>query len=205
MGVLAIEVILEIPIALALIAEPPEEDVLNSPPRKRSERLLNYGILGRAAFIGTIEGILPVLFAFFLWSRGGWHLGLSTVNDPVLYAAGTTVVLVGIMLGQLGNVFSIRAGSRSILSSNPIKNKWILIGSAVMLLMLACIVYLPPLQSAFGTAPLASIDWVILLSVTLIVILLCETLKLPYKLNLRNKQPNANLNIALPMNNARKN
>ncbi|MGD0802898.1 MAG: cation-transporting P-type ATPase [Candidatus Bathyarchaeia archaeon] len=178
MGVLAIEVILEIPIALALIAEPPEEDIMDRPPRARDVRLLDYGILGRATFVGTIEGALPMLYAFVIWSRGGWHLGISTVNDPTLYAIGTTAVLAGIMLGQLGNVLSTRTGSHSILSSNPSRNKWIPAGIVAMLLLLLSIVYVPILQLVFGTAPLALYDWGIMFALALVILLIDEATKL---------------------------
>lgn len=178
MGVLAIEVILEIPIALALIAEPPEDDIMERPPRARDVRLLDYGILGRAAFVGTIEGALPMILAFMIWSRDGWHLGMSTVGDPTLYAIGTTAVLAGIMLGQLGNVLSTRTGSHSILSSSPVRNKWIPVGIVAMLLILFAIVYLPILQLAFGTAPLALPDWGIIFGLALVILLIDEATKL---------------------------
>jgi magnesium-transporting ATPase (P-type) len=119
-----------------------------------------------------------MLYAFVIWSRGGWHLGISTVNDPTLYAIGTTAVLAGIMLGQLGNVLSTRTGSHSILSSNPSRNKWIPAGIVAMLLLLLSIVYVPILQLVFGTAPLALYDWGIMFALALVILLIDEATKL---------------------------
>ena len=113
-----------------------------------------------------------------IWSRDGWHLGMSTVGDPTLYAIGTTAVLAGIMLGQLGNVLSTRTGSHSILSSSPVRNKWIPVGIVAMLLILFAIVYLPILQLAFGTAPLALPDWGIIFGLALVILLIDEATKL---------------------------
>jgi Ca2+-transporting ATPase len=175
--VLAIDLFLEIPVSLALIAEPPELDVMERPPRARGVRLMNVSTMSKAAFIGLIIGGSSVLAGFSVWSRGGWSLGSSSMADPVLYAMGTTVVMVGIMAGQLGNLLSVRTGNHSAFSSNPLRNRWIPLGIITQLVMMELIVYTPFLQPIFNTAALASSDWLILYALAPAVLLIGEIYK----------------------------
>jgi Ca2+-transporting ATPase len=175
--VLAIDLLLEIPVSLALITEPPESDVLDRPPRARSVKLMDGDTLGRAAIIGIIVGVFSVLYAFNVWGRGGWHYGSTTIIDPSVYAMGTTAVLVGIMAGQLGNLISTRVGLHSTLRSNPLSNRWIPIGIFVELMLLALMIYVPFLQPIFGTAALAPTDYLALSLLAPIVLFIDEVRK----------------------------
>jgi magnesium-transporting ATPase (P-type) len=175
--VLAIDLLLEIPVSLALIAEPPEPDVLERPPRARSIKLMGGETLGRAAIIGAIVGAVAVLYVFNVWGRGGWNYGSASISDPRVYAMGTTAVMVGIMAGQLGNLISTRVGLHSALRSNPLNNRWIPIGVLVELVLLALIIYAPFLQSIFGTAVLAPTDWLVLSLLAPAVLLIDEVRK----------------------------
>jgi magnesium-transporting ATPase (P-type) len=160
--VLVIDLILEIPVSLALIAEPPEPDIMLRQPRSRKTRLMSKFTIARSALIGCLVGCVCVLFAFSIWGTGGWRLGDSSLVDQNLYAMGTTAVLVGIMAGQLGNLLSTRTGLHSVFSSNPLKNVWIPLGILVQLVMLAAVVYAPFLQPIFGTAALKPEYWLYL-------------------------------------------
>ncbi len=175
--ILAIDLLLEIPVSLALITEPPESDVLERPPRARSVKLMGGETLGRAAIIGALVGAITVLYAFNVWGRGGWHYGAASITDPRVYAMGTTAVLVGIMAGQLGNLLSTRVGLHSAFKSNPLSNKWIPIGVLVELVLLALMVYAPFLQPIFGTAALAPADWLALFLLAPAVLIIDEVRK----------------------------
>jgi magnesium-transporting ATPase (P-type) len=175
--VLAIDLFLEIPVSLALIAEPPELDVMERPPRVRGVKLMDASTTSKAAFIGLIIGCSSVLACFSVWSRGGWSIGSSSMADPVLYATGTTVVMVGIMAGQLGNLLSARTGNHSAFSSNPLRNMWIPLGILAQLVMMELIVYTPFLQTIFGTAALISSDWLMLYALSPAVLLIGEIYK----------------------------
>jgi potassium/sodium efflux P-type ATPase len=175
--VLAIDLILEIPVSLALIAEPPEADVMERTPRARRIRLMDALTLSRAALIGVIIGVASMSIAFGIWEKGGWRFGESTIADPTLYALGTTAVLVGIMAGQFGNLLSTRTGLHSVLSSSPLRNRWIVIGVLAQIAMMAIIVYLPLLQQVFSTAPLAATEWVIIYTIAPIALIIAEIVK----------------------------
>jgi magnesium-transporting ATPase (P-type) len=175
--VLAIDLFLEIPVSLALVAEPPEHDVMERPPRARGVRLMDASTMSKAAFIGILIGCSSVIACFSVWGRGGWSIGSGSIADPVLYATGTTVVMVGIMAGQLGNLLSARTGNHSAFSSNPLRNRWIPLGILAQLIILELIVYAPFLQPIFGTAALTPSEWLMLYALAPAVLIIGEIYK----------------------------
>jgi P-type Ca2+ transporter type 2C len=179
--VLTIDLFLEIPVSLALIAEPPEPDVMNKKPRSWKAGLMSVSTIGRAALIGSIIGIACLLLAFHTWNAGGWKLGETTIADSRLYIVGTTVVLVGIMAGQLGNLISTRAGLHSFIRSNPLRNKWFIISIFVQLGMLFTIIYVQYLQPIFGTASLSLEQWLLIYLLAPVILLLEEIRKIVIK------------------------
>ncbi len=152
--VLAIDLAMDVLPSLALILEPPEPDVMMKPPRKTDTRLINVSTLLRGLYIGVFAAVVAIYLAFNVWGSSGWVLGQSTVSDAVIYARGTTVVMTGIMVGQLGNLFSARTSSISAFKLNLFRNRWILPGVLATFAILAAIVYVPFFQPLFGTAPL---------------------------------------------------
>jgi len=116
--------------------------------------------------------------AFNVWGSSGWVLGQSTVSDAVIYARGTTVVMTGIMMGQLGNLFSARTSSISAFRLNLFRNRWILPGVLATFGILAAIVYVPFLQPLFGTASLLPLDLLFLLLIAPAVLVMEELRKM---------------------------
>jgi magnesium-transporting ATPase (P-type) len=174
--VLAIDLGMDVLPSLALIMEPPEPDVMMKPPRKAGTRLINISTLLRGLYLGVIASTGAIYLAFSVWGSGGWVLGQSTVGDAAVYARGTTIVMAGIMMGQVGNLFSTRTSSLSAFRLSPSRNPWIARGVLVLFIVLAAIVYVPFLQSIFGTAPLLPSDLFFLL-LLIPVILLVEELR----------------------------
>jgi Ca2+-transporting ATPase len=175
--VLAIDLAMDVFPSLALIMEPPEPDVMDKPPRGLGSMLIGSGTLLRSLYVGGVIGTGCLLWALHTWTIGGWSFGQATVIDPIVYAKGTTVVLAGIMAGQLGNFFSARTISGSAFRLNPLRNKWLFLGILAPIGILAAIVYVPFLQPLFRTAPLSLMDWVILYSLAPLVLLIEEIRK----------------------------
>ncbi len=175
--VLAIDLGMDVLPSLALIMEPPEPDVMMKPPRKTGTRLINISTLLRGLYLGIIASSTAIFLAFTVWGSGGWTLGQSTVVDTAVYARGTTIVMAGIMMGQVGNLFSTRTSSLSAFRLSPSRNPWIARGVLVLFVVLALIVYVPFLQPVFGTAPLLPSDLFFLLLLIPAVLLLEELRK----------------------------
>jgi magnesium-transporting ATPase (P-type) len=182
--VLAIDLVMELFPSLSLIMEPPEPDVLMKPPRKSDTRLINVSTLLRSCYLGVIVSAGAVFLAFNIWRGGGWTLGNNATLDPILYARGTTVVMAGIMIGQLGNLFSARSSSRSAFKMSPFRNRWLFLGILALFVIMMAIIYVPFLQPFFGTAPLLPSDWLFLLLLAPAVLLLEELRKMVSALQL---------------------
>jgi magnesium-transporting ATPase (P-type) len=176
--VLAIDLAMDVLPSLALIMEPPEPDVMMKPPRRNGARLINVSTLLKGLYIGVFASVVGIYLAFNVWGGAGWMLGQSTVNDAGIYARGTTIVMTGIMMGQLGNLFSARTSSISAFKLSPFRNRWILPGILAMFAVLAAVIYVPFLQPLFGTAPLLPLDLLFLLLIAPVVLLMEELRKM---------------------------
>jgi magnesium-transporting ATPase (P-type) len=176
--VLAIDLGMDVLPSLALIMEPPEPDVMMKPPRKIGNRLINVSTLLKGLYLGVVVSAGAIYLAFNVWGSAGWVLGQSTMSDAIAYARGTTIVMAGIMMGQLGNLFSARTSSSSAFRLNPFRNRWIFLGILAQFTMMAAIIYIPFLQPLFGTAPLPLLDLVFLLLLAPVALLLEELRKM---------------------------
>jgi Ca2+-transporting ATPase len=175
--VLAIDLGMDVLPSLALTMEPPEPGVMKQSPKRTGSRLIDPGILLKGLYVGVIISISGLFWAFQTWQATGWSFGQVTVSDPIAYAKGTTIVMAGIMAGQLGNFFAARSSSESVFRLNPLRNRWLLPGILSQLAILACIVYTPFLQPLFRTAPLTPLDWIYLYSFAPLVVLVEELRK----------------------------
>ena len=162
MQILAIDLGTDVLPSLALGVDPPEPGIMTRPPRRREERLFDIRLLGRSLFLGAFECIGSMAGCLRTWIAGGWSWGLSlALNDPI-YKKGTTMTLAGIVTTQIGNVFACRTTRNSVFKVGFFKNKWVFAGILGELCIIASIIYLPPLQTVFNTAPIGLSDWAFL-------------------------------------------
>jgi magnesium-transporting ATPase (P-type) len=175
--VLAIDLGMDVLPSLALTLEPPEPAVMKKPPRRAGSRLIDPTILVKALYVGIVISIPALFWAFRTWMSAGWTFGQMTVNDPQVYARGTTIVMAGIMAGQLGNLFSARSSSESAFRMSPLRNKWLLVGTLSQVVILLVLVYASFLQPLFNTAPLSLSDWIFLYGMAPLVLFVEELRK----------------------------
>jgi magnesium-transporting ATPase (P-type) len=184
--VLAIDLVMDVFPSLSLIMEPPEPDIMKKPPRKSGTRLINFSTLLRSCYVGVIVSACAIFWAFNVWGSGGWTMGNNAALDPVLYARGTTIVMAGIMIGQLGNLFASRTDLKSALTLNPFRNRWLFPAIFAEFCIMIAVIYLPFLQPLFGTAPLFLSDWLFLSILAPLALLLEELRKLlMHRMNLK--------------------
>ena len=178
LGVLLIDLILDIPPSLALTLEPPEPGIMERAPRKKENRLFNIKSLARSGYIGLFIGAFTLLWCFYTWSQSGWRIGQPTITNHTIYLTGTTIVIVGIMAGQLGMLIATRTNIKSTFSVSLRQNRWLLVAILVELLILIAVIYIPLFNPIFNTTALSAFDWLVLYSVVPIVILFEEIRKL---------------------------
>jgi len=185
--VLAIDLLMDVPPSLALTLEPPEPHVMRRHPSKKG-RFFDTGVLLRSMFIGGLIGVWALTLAFQTWVNEGWWFGKQTI-DPLLYAKGTTIVMAGIMAGQLGNLFASRTNIESLFTFNLKKSKWLIVGALASTGILAMFIYVPFFQAILGTAPLSLSEWFYLYSIVPVILLTEEIRKQLAKRKLLGKKP----------------
>ncbi|MCA1408069.1 HAD-IC family P-type ATPase [Ensifer sp. IC3342] len=153
--ILAVDLGTDLLPALALGAERPHADVMNRPPRSRTERLLDHRLLLRAyGFLGLFEAAAGMAaYSFVLW-QGGWSFGEPLADHAALYLQATTACLVAIVLLQIVNVFLCRDERISLFAQTSWGNPLIFVGIAFEIGMILAVVYTQPGNALFGTAPL---------------------------------------------------
>jgi magnesium-transporting ATPase (P-type) len=156
--------------ALAIGVDPPETRVMARPPRGRTERVVDgpmwvsIGVNGSAMAVAT-------LFVLDLELPGGFLEGSSSAR------VARTMAFTVLVLSQLVNVFNSRSDDESAfrhLFSNP------LLWGAVLLsaLLQVAVVYLPVMNTAFGTEPLTAAQWGISIVAASLVLWVSEARKL---------------------------
>ncbi|MGB8780379.1 MAG: cation-transporting P-type ATPase [Candidatus Bathyarchaeia archaeon] len=180
--ILAIDLGIDVIPSLALSREPPEIGIMQEQPRGVKERLFNTKVFLRSLYIGVIISAGAMIGCFMAWQAGGWHLGMqlspsSSFYTSGAYAKGTTMTFAGIVIAQVGNVLACRTSKVSILKTSLKSNKWIWLGIASQITIISAIVYIPLLQSLFGTTGLGLLDWAFLALLACIVILAEEIRK----------------------------
>ncbi len=153
--VLAVDLGTDMIPALGLGTERPQSDIMDRPPRSRSERLLSLPILMRAyLFLGLIEAGIA-MGAFFLYLNSqGWSWGAPLDWSSPLYREATTVTFAGIVFAQVANVFACRSDHLSIARLGWSSNLLLVWGIVTELTILALVTYTPIGNEIFGTSPL---------------------------------------------------
>ncbi len=156
--------------ALALGIEPVDPDVMTRPPRDPQTRVITRRMWLDIVFVGAImgTGTLAVMDA----SLPG---GLIAGDGTLPYAQ--TIAFTTLVCFQLFHVFNARSETRSAFSG-LFHNPWLWVAITVSFLLQILVVYVPLLQQAFGTVPLALNDWLLCIAVASSVLWLMELRKL---------------------------
>ena len=125
---------------------------------------MSWPLVARAyLWLGAIEAAAAMAAFFFVLGTGDWRYGEPLAGNDPLYLQATTACLAAIVVMQVVNVFLCRDSRRSVFASGLRHNNLILFGVFWELALTAAIVYSPPGNAAFGTAPLAAEAWLFML------------------------------------------
>ena len=173
--------------ALGLGCEPPEDDVMDRPPRDPTEPLLTARVM-RKAFLwyGLMGGVVSMAAYLFAQVEGGWLPGLDMFGvtdglDPV-YVRATTMCLAAIVFAQIGQVLNCRTETASVFSRGLLSNRQINWGIFFEVCLLVLITLLPPLQAVFHTSPLGAWDYAFLCLLPPLVLAIEEGRKAVFRL-----------------------
>jgi Ca2+-transporting ATPase len=179
MEILSIDLGADVMPGLALGVDPPEEDVMDRPPRSLDEHIITRPLLLRAfAWLGLIQGLVAVAaFYFQYWTNGYWGQWLDLPSAGLLYQSATAMVLAAIVVTQMGNLFAQRSERTSVFRSKPFSNRLIWVAVAVALAIVSIVIHVPFFQRFFDTAGFPASNWLFLLALSPIVLLADELRK----------------------------
>jgi len=156
--------------ALALGVDPADEGLMTRPPRPAGEGVITARMWRGIVFVGVVmaAGTLYVLDAAL---PGGFVEG----THDLPYAQ--TMAFTTLMLAQLFNTLNARSDERSAFA-HLFTNRWLWAALGVSVALHLLVLYVPPLQRAFGTVPLGASDWARCVGVASTVLWLREVNKI---------------------------
>jgi P-type Ca2+ transporter type 2C len=176
MQILAIDLGTDLFPALALGTEKPEPDIMKRPPRRRTQPLIDRGLMLRAfLWLGLIEAALCYTGFFLVYAASGnaaqsglpWLKSFSIpqlLNIPAEQVAllAVTVFHAGVVTSQVGNVFACRTEKARGRHLGWLSNRFLLGGVAIELAIILCLIYIPVLAQIFDHVPLPAYYWIFL-------------------------------------------
>jgi Ca2+-transporting ATPase len=168
--ILWINLVTDGPPALALGVDPPDDGLMDQPPRPIGEGVLTPRMWRGIAFVGVIMAV-GTLFVLDASLPGGFVEGPGDVH----YAQ--TMAFTTLMLFQMFNVINARSDEQSAFV-HLFRNWWLWAAIGGSLALQVLVVYVPFLQRAFGTVALTGGDWVLSVAVASSVLWLREATKL---------------------------
>jgi Ca2+-transporting ATPase len=153
--------------AIALGFEPGEANRMHRPPRDPREPLPNRQGIGMILGAGLYIALATAGLFYF-------YLDEATSAD-ILRAQ--TIAFTGIIVLEKVNVFNFRSLDQPLAKVGWFSNRWLLSAVAITVGAHLCAVYVPFLQRALHTVPLAWQDWGVMLLVALPLFVIMEAWK----------------------------
>ncbi len=151
--------------AIALASDPANHSVMEQPPVKRNEPVLD-------ASRKLVVGVVSILKGF---GALGVYLFLLAIGCELPHIR--TVVFTLMAFTSLGYVFSCKHLHHSIFHPMTWNNKSLLVAVGFAVALQIGVVYMPWGNDIFHTVPLAAVDWLLVLSFCCLAVFLMEGLK----------------------------
>jgi Ca2+-transporting ATPase len=142
--------------------EKAEFDVMEKRPRETKEGIISKLMSQRIAFMASVIGVGTLLL----------YIDVLATN----HEEAVTMAFLTIAIFQLVNAFNCKS-ERSILNRRALANRYLIVAVAIALVLQLSVVYLPALQFAFKTVPVALPQIAYVFGVCLSVLVLEEVRK----------------------------
>ena len=149
-------------LGLMLAFEPKEAGLMNRPPHNPHKPLLTAELITRIVLVGIL--LLVGSFGLFEWQL---HQG-SGVS-----VARTCSVNI-FVFGEIFYLFNCRSLRNSMFRIGLFSNRWVLGGVGLMVLLQLLFTYLPAMNSAFGSQPIALKEWGVIIAASSVVYCVIE-------------------------------
>jgi Ca2+-transporting ATPase len=142
--------------ALALAVDPPEDGLMQRPPRNPRSGIFTRPVVLLMLTGGVWSAIVNL--GLFVWA----------LNSGRSVQEAMTMTFVSLVLIQFFKAYNFRSDRLSVLHQ-PFANKWLNLAILWELIMLGFILYVPLLERTFGTFPLTATDWLIIVAAAVTV------------------------------------
>ncbi|MEE0654035.1 cation-translocating P-type ATPase [uncultured Bifidobacterium sp.] len=164
--------------ALAMGVDPMTEDVMNRKPRKLTDRVIDGAMWGDIIYIGIIMAVVT-LVGMDTHLTGGLFTDRSVdaMGHDAQMVEARTMGFTILVFAQLFNAIAARSHLQSAFVG-LFSNKWLwgAIGLSIVLQLL--VIYVPFLNTAFGTTPLPPMAWLECIGLAFFVLLASEVRKI---------------------------
>jgi P-type Ca2+ transporter type 2C len=163
--ILWVNMVTAVTLALAISFEPMEDEVMARPPRKPSESILGSLFIWRISFVSIMIGGFTLFMFNYIKSL---DMGIDTAR---------TVAVNTLVAGQLFYLFNCRRIKQFSLGKGFFNNKYAFIAAGALIVLQLLFVYLPFMNTFFGTRPISPELWLYAIGAGVAVFLLVETEK----------------------------
>lgn len=175
--ILAIDLGTDVLPAVALGIDPSEPGIMDRKPRDPKERIMNKRFVGRYLYLGIFMGIIVMIVYISTLYRYGWSWGEPLPDTSIVYLKGATMAFATLVIIQMINAFNSRSETNSVFTLGLFSNVWLLGAIGISLVFTVLMVELPFLQYFLGTTGLNYLDWIIIISFSLLVLVIEELRK----------------------------
>lgn len=175
--ILAIDLLAEVMPLTCLTFDPSAKGIMQIPPRKQCDHIMNKQTSLEVIFLGVLIGILAFGNYAFSMFRTGQIFPADMVVFPVAYLRATTLSYLTIAFCQFANVLSQRYRLASIFNRNFFSNRtllWSILGSIGLVLTA---VYVPFVSGFLYFSGPGILDWIFVLGAALIFLGVFELIK----------------------------
>ena len=163
--------------ALAMGVDPSTDDVMARKPRKLTDRVIDGQMWGDIIFIGLIMAAVT-LIGMDMHLAGGLFTDRSVdaIGHDAQMTEARTMGFTILVFAQMLNALCSRSHDQSVFVG-LFANKWLWGAIALSTLLQLAVVYVPFLNTAFGTVPLSVGAWVECLGLAMVVLVASELRK----------------------------
>lgn len=157
--------------AIALGMEPVDKDIMTKPPKPKNEGIFANGLGVKVVLQGFMFAILS-LIGFVI--GGGFDFATWQFAD---IEKGRTMAFMVLAFSQVLQAYNMRS-DLSLFRIGPFSNKNLNLASLASLLMVACVLFIPGVNSAFGLVILEPVKYLIAAGLIVVPIVIMEIAKL---------------------------
>jgi len=151
--------------AIALGMEPVEKDVMKKPPKPKDEGIFANGLGVRVVLQGVMFAALSLL---------GFVIGGGL--NPATLPQGRTMAFMVLAFSQVLQSFNMRS-DLSLFKIGPFTNRNLNLAAMASLIMVAFVLFVPGVNSAFGLVSLEPVQYLIALGLILVPLVVMEISK----------------------------